>query len=319
MTLAAHLWTVASCLKSTPEAPAAAAWSTVVEDPTVGPVTLTGRLRHEPECRTLLLFVHGIGGCADAAYARQLADSAARLGLSCLRFNLRGSDRRGGDYYHAGLSSDLGRALASPALAAYERVILLGYSLGGHVVLHYAASSQHGQAPDPRLAAVAAVCSPLDLTTTSRAIDAPTSWPYRRFVLRNLRQIYAAVAATRPVPVPVEETRRFTLLRQWDDAIVAPRWSFAGAEDYYARASVAPRLANLRVPALLVAAREDPMVPGEVLAPTAGRWSHVLDVRWVARGGHLSFPADLDLGVPGASLGLEGQALGWLMAHAWAS
>lgn len=318
MSLSAHLWTLAPRLRPCTALPEAQPWSRVIEDPRVGAVTLTGLLRHEPGSEALILFVHGIAGCADAAYARELAEAASRLGISCLRINMRGCDRLGGDYYHAGLAEDLGEALRSPELARYRKVFLVGYSMGGHLALRYAADggiSNFGDTPppDPRLAAVAAVCSPLDLISSAQAIDLPLRWAYRRFVLRNLREIYAAVAASRPVPVPVEQAGRLARLRDWDEAVIAPRWGFAGAQDYYARASVAPHLGGLGVPVLLLAARNDPMVPSEVLAPAAERWRSVLDVRWIERGGHLGFPADLDLGFADAPPGLPGQVIGWLL------
>ena len=83
------------------------------------------------------------------------AAAAEMAGLSCLRMNLRGSDRMGEDYYHGGLTVDLHAALASSEAQRYRRIYLLGYSLGGHVVLRLAT-----EPADPRLVAVAAVCAP---------------------------------------------------------------------------------------------------------------------------------------------------------------
>ncbi|HEX4952100.1 MAG TPA: alpha/beta fold hydrolase [Thermoanaerobaculia bacterium] len=307
MALAGHLWTVASRFWPVPEPPEARPWRTQVIDPQVGEVPLTGLLRAEPGSTDLLIFVHGIGGCAEASYAKKVAGMAFAMGLSCLRINLRGSDRASNDFYHAGLSSDLAQVVASPDLAGFERIYCLGYSLGGHLALRYACET-----PDPRVQGVAAVCSPLDLAPAAAVIDRPASWPYRRYVLRNLLTIYRSVAERRPVPLPVEEAERFTLIRHWDDLVVSPRWGFIGASDYHARASVAPLLPHLAVPALLVAVDDDPMVPGEVVRPVVARRFEGLDVRWVDRGGHVGFPRDLDLGED-APLGIEGQALGWLL------
>lgn len=310
MVLSGHFWTVASRLRRAPEAPAARPWEVRVPDPELGSVRLTGLLREEAGARGLLLFLHGITGCAEAPYAHQVARAASTAGLSCLRLNLRGCDRLGEDYYHAGLTSDFDVVLAAPELAAYEEVYLLGYSIGGHLALRYATDG-----PDPRLRSVAAVCSPLDLTLSGRHFDLPTTWPYRRYVLAQYLGIYTAVAARRPVPVPPREAARFAYLRQWDEAVVAARWGFAGADDYYVQASVAPRLDRLAVPALLVAVEEDPLIPGEILRPALDRRRDGLEVRWVETGGHVSFPADLDLGWEGPP-GLEGQVLGWLLTAA---
>lgn len=281
-------------------------WSTVVEDPALGSVRLSGRLHHPSGGRDLLVVVHGLGGCSESSYALRAARVAEAAGVASLRFNLRGADRSGEDYYHAGLTADLGAALASPELAAYRSVTLLGFSLGGHVVLRYAT-----EAPDPRLRAVAAVCSPLDLAAGGRLIDRPAYWPYRRYLFRSLLEIYGAVARRRPVPVPVEAARRIRTFLEWDTRIVAARHGFRDAADYYRRASVGPHLERLAVPALLVAAEDDPMVPpGAVLPVLAGR-KVPLEVRWVRSGGHIGFSPRLDLGMGGAP-GLEAQATAWL-------
>jgi predicted alpha/beta-fold hydrolase len=212
------------------------------------------------------------------------AHAAEAAGLSCLRVNLRGADCGGDDYYHAGLTGDLHAALASPEAARFRRIWMIGYSLGGHVALRTATEKV-----DPRLEAVAAVCAPVDLSLSVKEIDSPGFWLYRRYLLRGLADLYRAVAARRPVPHPVERLGEIRLIREWDDRIVAPRHGFADAADYYARMSVAPRLPELRVPALLLNSECDPMVPARAVRPALGREFPNLSVEWV-RGGHVAFP-----------------------------
>jgi hypothetical protein len=246
---------------------------------------LSGWLREIPESDEILLLVHGLGGGTESHYLRGAVAAAEAAGISSLRVNLRGSDRRGEDIFHAGLTADLHAALASAELRRYRRVYALGYSLGGHLALRLGS-----EAGDPRLAAVAAICSPLDLELAQREIDSPRRWIYRRYLLHGLYAIYAAVAARRPVPLPVEEVVRIRTIREWDDRVVAPRHGFAGAGDYYARESVAPRLPALRVPALLFNSEWDPMVPARAVRAALGRPAPRLEVRWIPGGGHVSFP-----------------------------
>lgn len=313
MSIAGHYWTVAPRFQPLPPAPPSRDWELTVPDSEIGPVRLTGQLSEQPEAREAVLLFHGISGCADSRYARLGAASALAAGMSALRLNMRGSDRQGEDYYHAGLTSDLPAVLSCDELAGYERIHLLGYSLGGHVALRFAAEcgdGRHGAAAD-RLGAVAAVCSPLDLKAGQLAIDRPVAALYRRYAFRGLKEIYAAVAARREVPLPVAEARKIVRLYDWDERVMAPRWGFTGADDYYARASVAPLLPRLAVPTLLVAAEEDPMVPASVLQPVlAATTAPALTVRWLAGAGHLGFP-------PGLSLdGDDGRRRGSAMSEA---
>lgn len=309
-----HLWTIAPRLGHAlrpSRAPGARPWETVVEDSKIGPVRLTGRLREHPGSDELLVLVHGLGGCTDSHYMIRGAMAAEAAGLSCLRLNLRGADRLGEDYYHAGLTADLHAALASADLERYRRIRVLGYSLGGYVVLRLAT-----EPGDPRLAAVAAVCSPVDLTLSAGEIDAPGLTLYRRYLLRSLMAIYRsvaerAVAARRPaasLPFPVERLGEIRLIREWDDKVVAPRHGFAGAADYYRRASVAPRLPDLRVPALLLNSDCDPMVPARGVRPALENASRLLRVAWV-RAGHVAFSRRMEAGLGGGE-GMDAQVIG---------
>ncbi len=310
MSLSAHLWTVWPVMrdKLRPPPPVTGeVWSHEIQDPDVGPVRLSGFLHADENADSLVILVHGLGGSTASLYHGWAVRAADKLGLATLRVNLRGADRRGEDLYHAGLSSDLAAVLRSPRLAAIENLYVMGYSLGGHVALKLATEVE-----DERLRAVAAVCSPLDLDRTVRAFDRPSRWLYRRHVLSGLCEMYHEVARRREMPVPLDEVRRVRTLREWDRLTVVPRFGFADVEDYYRRAGVGSRLRQLRVPSLLVAAEGDPMVDVDGIRPALNGSHPDLEVRWFRRGGHVSFPADLDLGL-GPDRGLEPQVMRWLL------
>lgn len=295
----AHVRTVGARLARAlrpPAAPAWEEWSTTVEDPKMGAVRLTGRLTPAAGTRSVVLMVHGLGGCSESGYLVTAAWAAAEAGLASLRLNLRGSDRLGEDYYHAGLTADLRAALASPELDRFDTVYLLGYSMGGHLALRYGTETAEGV--DSRVVGIAAVCAPLDLAATGRVLDRPAFWIYRRYLLANLVEIYREVAARRPVPIPVEEAARIRRFREWDDRVVAPRHGFESAEDYYRRASVGPRLGRLKVPTLLVSSEDDPMVPAQTVRPVLAKEgaAAAMEVRWVPGAGHIAFPDAVDLG-----------------------
>lgn len=309
--LAGHFWTVApvaAALLRRPAIDAGRPWATTIDDPTVGPVRLSGAL-HARGSDTVVIAVHGLGGDVDSHYVRRAAAAALGAGLDCLRLNLRGADRSGDDYYHAGLTADLDAAARSPALASYRRILVIGYSLGGHLALRYA-SEPH----DPRLAAVAAICPPLDLRLAARDFDQPHRAPYRRYVMGSLRAMMRAAAARRPLPAPLPEILAITRVRAWDARVVAPRFGFADPDDYYTRAGVHGRLADLDIPSLLVAATHDPMVLARSLRAALTHPPAQLSVRWLDRAGHVGFPADVDLG-EAAPRGLEPQTIAWLAAR----
>jgi len=309
MTLTGHLWTIvptlAHRLRPMP-VPAAAPWSTTFEDSRMGPVVLRGLHRHEPDSSACLLVVHGLGGTTDTFYCGRAARAAQSMGISSLRLALRGADRGGDDFYHGGLIGDLEQAVASEAMARYERIYVLGYSLGGHVTLRY------GLAPtDPRVIAVAAVCPPLDLDRSAQAIDHPRALVYRRHVLAGLNEIYAAVAARRSVPTPVEQVRAARTIRAWDSLTIVPRYGFDSVDHYYATMSAGPRLDAMQRPALVVHIEHDPMVPPWTYRDHLARSLPAVEILRLSVGGHVSFPDRVRL-PDGRRDQLEPYLLRWL-------
>lgn len=312
-----HLWTIGPSLRHRARpwtAPPAEPWSTTLEDPEVGTLVLRGALhRHQgPEpARGLCVAIHGLGGTIDSHYMIRTARAAAAAGLDCLRLALRGADRLGADFYHAALTADVEAALRSPELAGYRDLYVLGYSLGGHLAL------SHALAPsDARLRAVASVCAPLDLAAAGAAIDHPRAAVYCGHVLDGLKQIYTAVARCRPVPTPLASVLRVQTIRAWDRLAVVPRFGFVSVDHYYQSVSIGPRLAGVQVPALVLSARADPMIPASTIAPHVERLPELVTHRWLDSGGHVGFPGGLQIGLGEAPPGLPAQVLGWLQRQA---
>jgi len=275
------------------------------EDPERGRIRMTGRLR-DLGGDAIVVIIHGLGGSHGSYYCIHAAHAAERAGLSHVRVNLRGADRMGDDLYHAALTDDLRAILASPDLARHRTIHLLGYSLGGHLALRYLAEPD----PDPRVASVATVCSPLDIAPGVAEIDQPKGRVYRTNVLNGLKDIYRHVVARGRGHAPFHVVRRITTIRDWDETVVAPRFGFRDAEDYWARASVGPMLDRVDRPALAVVAEEDPMVFTHIVRPRLESADNVRTV-FTSRGGHVGFPEGVDLGL-GHGGKVEDQIVGWL-------
>ena len=107
---------------------------------------------------------------------------------------------------------------------------------------------------------------------------------------------------------------------EWDASVICPRFGFSEPAAYYAR-SAGSRLGELSVPALVVSAKHDPMVPPSTMHPVLdglnGHAGATIQVRLTERGGHVAFPPSLDLGLGGPSPagGTEQQIVRWLVAR----
>lgn len=309
--LGGHFWTLRPFVASKfspPKPPPSRLFRTSIVDGRGERVPVTGRLSGPRDAKTLVLVVHGLGGSASSSYALEASIQAVQRGHACLRLNLRGADRSGAGVYHAGLYEEIQAALSDEVFSSVERVFLLGYSMGGHTSLRYAALDPH-----PKVRGLATVCSPIDLAAGCREIDREERRFYRRHVLSGLKEIYAASHRKRPLPSSLEQVMRIETLRQWDELVIAEEFGFESPEDYWEKVGAGPLLPSIEIPTMVIATKHDPMVLSHTIAPALHAAKNLYNV-WLTRGGHVGFPSRVDLGL-GSSGTLEAQAIAWLEAH----
>jgi predicted alpha/beta-fold hydrolase len=244
------------------------------------------------------LIIHGVAGSAASRYVVRAAVSLYRAGWHAIRLDLRGAGaslEEAPALYHAGLTED--PRAAFDALARDPRVdgvFLVGFSLGGHVLLRLA--GELGDAAPASLRAVVSISAPLDLSAVSAALERAGVRVYQHYVLRNLVRTARAFARANPdrAPYVVSALRSLATVRAYDTAVVAPMHGFPSAESYYARTSAAPLLARIVVPTLIVHAEDDPLVPASTVRPWLPRVSGgPVEQAWTHHGGHCGWFAGL--------------------------
>jgi predicted alpha/beta-fold hydrolase len=242
----------------------------------------------------IAVLVHGLGGSHHSGGIVRLARLLLARDIRVVRIDLRGTGagfRLARGCYHAGCSSDVRAALALiHRLAPDSPLWLAGLSLGGNVALKLAGETD--EHPVPNLVRVAAVAPPVDLDACLALLSRRQNRLYEWHFVRELLAEARRRSRLFPHP-PLPSFPRRPSLRLFDDRYTAPRSGFRDATDYYARASAAPFVPNIRVPTLILAARDDPFVafePIEQLSCPAN-----VTVRLTDHGGHVGF-----LGADGA-------------------
>jgi hypothetical protein len=169
-----------------------------------------------------------------------------------------------------------------------SRLGAIGFSLGGNVLMLHL--GQIAEAACATLRACVAVSVPYDLAECERALDStPMGRWYVRVFLRTLKQKAEAKAGLLPPGVDLERIRAARTFREFDDAATAPLHGYAGADDYYARASSAPVIDHIRVPTLLVQAEDDPFLPASAIPFAAISANPCLQPVVTPHGGHVGF------------------------------
>lgn len=255
---------------------------------------IAGPANASPETPHVLL-LHGLEGGIHSHYAQGLLNEMARRGwgVDMLLWRSCGDEpNRAPRFYHSGETGDLRFALdhiidEHPGVP----VVVAGVSLGGNVLLKYLGETGD-DVPDAVVAA-AAISVPYDLGRGCDNIQTGFSRIYQRYFLDTLRAKALEKQQRYPDLLDPERIAAVKTLRDFDDALTAPLHGFADAQDYYDRSSSIRYLDGIRIPTLLLSARDDPFLPPEVLdhVRQIARRNPMLTVEFHARGGHAGFVA----------------------------
>jgi predicted alpha/beta-fold hydrolase len=238
-----------------------------------------------------IVLVHGLGGWDLASYGLATGALAYAMGWHVVRMNMRGAGDSARVYpglYNAGLDLDLVAALSAVA-AHTPRIAVIGFSLGANLAL--LALGRSGHLVPPAVEKVVAVSPPLDLEACSARLESPWNRAYQSYFMRNLRIAYKYRQGLRPDLLEAGRELVPRSIREWDRHITAPYGGYASAEEYYERSSAGPHLPAIRVPTLIVAAADDPLIPGESVSRwPLGESGHV-QREMLPTGGHVGFVA----------------------------
>lgn len=239
--------------------------------------------------RPLAILSHGLEGSLQASYIRGMARTLGGAGWDVLAWNYRscgGIPNRLLRSYHSGESGDL-RLLIDHAALTYPDIILIGFSLGGNITLKYAGEAP----PHPAVRAAIAISAPVDLASSARALDDRRG--NRLYLHRFLKTLLAkAVAKSRQFPGMIHPAAlaEIRTIRDFDEAVTAPLHGFASAEDYWARASALPHLGRIGIPALLLSARNDPLLDEPSFPVREALANPAFHLETPTHGGHVGFP-----------------------------
>jgi predicted alpha/beta-fold hydrolase len=262
----------------------------------------------------MLVLFHGLEGSSASHYALSFAQAAQRLGWSYAVPHFRGCSgelNRAPRAYHSGDFEEIGWILQRLRMRTATPLRAVGISLGGNALLRWA--EEAGDSAGAVAAAVAAVSSPVDLTASGHAIGRGFNrLVYTRMFLGTMKPRALAKWQQHPGLFDRERVAAARTIFEFDDAFTAPLHGFRDTADYWARASAKPHLARIRIPALVLNARNDPFVPGRSL-PAAHEVGRCVTLWQPAHGGHVGFPQGR---FPGHLMTLPDAVLGWLRAQA---
>jgi predicted alpha/beta-fold hydrolase len=256
---------------------------------------------HSSRSAPVVVLFHGLEGSAQSHYACALFDHLATIGWRGVVPHFRGCSgelNRLPRAYHSGDHEEVGSMLAAirERVAPDTTLYAVGVSLGGSTLLNWLGRAERDAVDS--LTAAAAISTPLDLTAAGTAIGQGANRIYTHAFLRTLKPKALAMAAAFPHLLDAPRIRRARSMWMFDEFVTAPLHGFAGANDYWSRASSKPWLKSIALPALVLNARNDPFIPA-VSLPGRDEVSRDVLLEQPAHGGHAGFlagPAPGNLG-----------------------
>ena len=264
----------------------------------------------EDSAAPLLVLFHGLDGSSGSHYAQAFAHWARQHGWRFVVPHFRGCSGElnlAPRAYHSGDFEEIGWVLRRLRAVHTGRVAALGVSLGGNALLRWA--EEAGDSAAQTVSAVCAVSSPVDLAAGGRAIgEGFNRQVYTRMFLRSMKPKALRKLAQHPGLFSRETLLAARDLYQFDNVFTAPLHGFAGTDDYWSRGSAKPHLHRIRIPALLLNARNDPFVPASCL-PRAHEVGRHVTLWQPPHGGHVGFPGGR---WPGHVHTLPEAVMGWI-------
>ena len=243
--------------------------------------------RPEGVARGQLVLVHGMESSAEAGYMRSLAQAALIRQFRVARFQLRscgGTEHLSETFYHAGLTVDLRTVLEAVREEIGQPAWLVGFSLGANMVLKLA--GELGDSASRWIAGACAISTPIDLLACASRLGEPRNSFYERRFLRRMRRRLEALRHQ-----SADASRQIGSVRELDDTYTAPSFGFSSAEHYYATQSSRNFFSQIRVPTLLLQAKDDSLIPFEAFSDPAIQANPHISLAATDHGGHVAFLA----------------------------
>ena len=237
----------------------------------------------------LAIICHGLEGSSQEHYAQGMARAMLENGWDALCWNYRGCSGEANRLlrsYHSGATDDL-ETIIDHAIAEgrYERVDLIGFSLGGNLILKYAGDRE----TNAKVRSLCAFSAPCDLAASSAQLAKPSNAIYMSRFMRSLSRKVIEKDFLYPGRLEMSGLKEMRTFAEFDDRFTAPLNGFESARDYWTKCSSLPVLDTIKVPTLMVNALNDPFLPEECYPHAAARKNPFLELETPRHGGHVGF------------------------------
>ncbi|MEQ9288073.1 MAG: alpha/beta hydrolase [Cyclobacteriaceae bacterium] len=238
----------------------------------------------------LIVLSHGLEGSADRYYVKRMAKYFHQKGWDVLAWNYRscsGEMNRALRLYHHGVTDDYGTVIHHAIQQGYSTLCLSGFSMGGSTTLKYL--GEQGASVDPRIKAAAVFSVPCNLWDSALQLKKSGNSFYRKRFLKKMIKKIKQKALLHPDKINIHSIDKIRTFEEFDERYTAPLHGFKDAKHFYESSTSDQFYHSIKIPALIVNAKNDPML-GEKCYPYDLVKNHkYLHLETPHYGGHVGF------------------------------
>ncbi len=237
----------------------------------------------------VVILTHGLEGKSDAPYMRSAGRALFAEGCDVLAWNFRDCGPTPNRFlrsYHCGMTCDLGQLIELCA-KSYKEIILIGFSVGGSLILKYL--GEHGSQVDSKIVRAITISSPINLEDSADTLRKGINRIYLRYFLRSFKEKLRRKQELFPEHLSGNFFKGIRDFEDYDNRFTAPWFGFVDARSYWRSESCERYIPEVRVPTLFLTSQDDTFFTDKNIpwsAPSDNSFVELKVTRW---GGHVAF------------------------------
>lgn len=247
----------------------------------------------------LIIISHGLEGNSQTQYIRGMAKYFNDRGVDTLSWNMRscsGEMNLKPVFYHAGLIEDLESVIAhAKTLKNYQNIYLVGFSLGASLTAMYL--GKRGYDIDKNIKSSVIFSAPCCLSSSGEELSKPIHRFYAESFLSTMRKKVIEKDKVMGLPMlDLSDLMKVKTFRDFDDRVTSKLLGLKDAQEYYDLNSCKAHLTNIKVPTLIINAKNDPFLGKDCYPIREAYKNKDVFLEMPKTGGHMGFTDFRDKG-----------------------
>jgi predicted alpha/beta-fold hydrolase len=236
-----------------------------------------------------VILSHGMEGNSKKWYISAMSQHFTDHDFDVCAWNFRGCSGEPNvtlSTYHSGKTEDLDLVIQN-AINDYDEIYLVGFSMGGNISLKYV--GERGDTIHPKIKKCAVFSVPVDLYGSCLELNKTNNIVYMKTFISELKEKMEDKEKLFPDQVSLENYGDIKSFVDFDNIYTAPLNGFLNSDDYCKQASSKQFIATVKIPTLLVNAKNDPFLSKSCYPIKECKYHKFVTLEIPKEGGHISF------------------------------